>query len=169
MAEIRTVGVIGAGQMGTGIAHVCALAGYDVLLNDLSAERIEAGIRGTRANMTRQVARGIISQDAMDAGLARIVPADDMADFKTADLIVASPPCQEYSYMAMPWSRAKAIAADYRSGKRDVADLTRLFDACFRIQREACEAAGHHIPLVVENVRGANRWVGRSRRRKSVV
>lgn len=83
--------------------------------------------------------------------------------FKDAALIVASPPCQEYSYMAMPWSRAKAIAADYRSGVRDVADLTRLFDACFRIQREACEAAGHHIPLVVENVRGAIPWVGRSR------
>ncbi len=83
--------------------------------------------------------------------------------FKEAALIVASPPCQEYSYMAMPWSRAKAIAAEYRSGVRDVADLTRLFDACFRIQREAIEAAGHFIPLVVENVRGACPWVGRSR------
>lgn len=83
--------------------------------------------------------------------------------FKNADLIVASPPCQEYSYMAMPWSRAKAIEAEYRSGVRDVKKLTALFDACFRIQREACEAAGRHIPLVVENVRGAIPWVGRSR------
>ena len=65
--------------------------------------------------------------------------------------------------MAMPWSRAKAIAAEYRNGTRDIADLTRLFDACFRIQREACEAAGRHIPMVVENVRGACPWVGRSR------
>jgi len=62
------------------------------------------------------------------------------SQFKDAALIVASPPCQEYSYMAMPWSKAKAIAADYRSGKRDVKKLTALFDACFRIQREACEA-----------------------------
>jgi hypothetical protein len=83
--------------------------------------------------------------------------------FRNVDLIVASPPCEEYSYMAMPWSRAKAIAEDYRSGKRDVAKLNALFDACFRIQREACEAAGRHIPLVVENVRGAQPWVGRSR------
>lgn len=83
--------------------------------------------------------------------------------FKDAALIVASPPCQEYSYMAMPWSRAKAIAAEYRSGVRDVKKLTALFDACFRIQREAIEAAGRHIPLVVENVRGACPWVGRSR------
>jgi hypothetical protein len=85
------------------------------------------------------------------------------SQFKDVDLIVASPPCQEYSYMSMPWSRAKALAADYRSGKRDVRKLTALFDACFRIQREACEAAGRHIPLVVENVRGAIPWVGRSR------
>jgi len=83
--------------------------------------------------------------------------------FKDAALIVASPPCQEFSYMAMPWSRAKAIAAEYRAGVRDVKKLTALFDACFRIQREAIEAAGHFIPLVVENVRGANEWVGRSR------
>ena len=83
--------------------------------------------------------------------------------FKDAALIVASPPCQEYSYMAMPWSKAKAIAAEYRSGARDTKKLTALFDACFRIQCEASEAAGHHIPMVVENVRGACPWVGRSR------
>ncbi len=83
--------------------------------------------------------------------------------FKDAALIVASPPCQEFSYMAMPWSRAKAIAAQFRSGERDVKKLTALFDACFRIQREAIEAAGHFIPMVVENVRGAQPWVGRAR------
>lgn len=83
--------------------------------------------------------------------------------FKDAALIVASPPCQEYSYMAMPWSIAKQKRADYLSGARDRKQLTALFDACFRIQREACEASGRHIPLVVENVRGAQEWVGRSR------
>ena len=83
--------------------------------------------------------------------------------FKDASLIVASPPCQAYSYMAMPWSRAKTMRAEYLSGKRDVKELTALFDACFRIQREASEAAGRHIPMVVENVRGAQEWVGRAR------
>lgn len=85
------------------------------------------------------------------------------SQFRNAALIVASPPCQEYSYMAMPWTRAKAKAAAYRSGELDVRQLTALFDACFRIQREACEAAGRHIPLVIENVKGAQPWVGRSR------
>jgi hypothetical protein len=87
------------------------------------------------------------------------------SQFKTADLIVASPPCQKYSYMAMPWTLAKAQAAAIRadtSGKKRE-ELNRLFSACFRIQREACEAAGRHIPLIVENVRGAEPWVGRAR------
>lgn len=82
--------------------------------------------------------------------------------FRDAAIIVASPPCQKFSYMAMPWSKAKLMAAEYRSGLRDVRELTALFDACFRIQREASEAAGRHIPMVVENVRGAQPWVGRA-------
>jgi site-specific DNA-cytosine methylase len=73
--------------------------------------------------------------------------------FKDADLIVASPPCQAYSYRAMPWKRAKALPPPDNS----------LFEACFRIQREAQEAAGRFIPLVVENVVGAQKWVGRAR------
>ena len=87
----------------------------------------------------------------------------DGARFKNAAVIVASPPCQEFSYMAMPWSRGKKIQQEYLDGTRDRKKLTALFDACFRIQREASEAAGHHIPMVVENVCGAQKWVGRSR------
>ena len=75
------------------------------------------------------------------------------SQFKDAVLIVASPPCQAYSYRAMPWKKAKALPPPDNA----------LFEACFRIQREACAAAGHHIPLIVENVRGAIPWVGRSR------
>jgi hypothetical protein len=83
--------------------------------------------------------------------------------FASADLLVASPPCQAFSCMAMPFSRGKRMAAEYRDGTRDVRELTALFDACFRSQREACEAAGRHIPLVVENVCGAQPWVGRAK------
>ena len=83
--------------------------------------------------------------------------------FKSADLIVASPPCQFFSYTSMPWSRAKALAAKVRADPVLLEKELALFNACFRIQREACEAAGRHIPMVVENVRGAIPWVGRSR------
>lgn len=96
----------------------------------------------------------------------------DGSQFADAALIVASPPCQEFSYMAMPWTRAKQIARGLRGegdfpegyrGSRTIPELTALFDACFRIQREASQAAGRHIPLVVENVRGAEPWVGRAK------
>jgi len=107
------------------------------------------------------------------------------SQFRNADIIVASPPCQQYSWLAMPWSRskdpnnskaAKALRAKWEAEGPD----NRLFDACFRIQREAiyakrlelrcCEldyskpgCKRCHIPLVVENVRGAQPWVGRAK------
>lgn len=146
---------------------------------------------------------------------ARLVIQDVLtlhgSQLKDAALIVASPPCQEYSYMAMPWKRAKAKAAAIRADETgaELERLNRLFNACFRIQREANEANGvashghtylkpgeclecdgtgnfyrrdedgdflpcdhcgatgrprrGHIPLIVENVRGAQPWVGRAR------
>jgi len=72
MADIKSVGVIGAGQMGSGIAHVCALAGYDVLLNDLDQAKIDAGISVIEHNLARQVSRGLIDDAAMKAALGRI-------------------------------------------------------------------------------------------------
>ena len=118
------------------------------------------------------------------------------SQFRNADIILASPPCTQYSYLAMPWSRskepnnskaAKALRLKWETEGPD----NRLFDACFRIQREAIEATkedchhcrrsgvfpngnkcyccngtgrrgGRYIPLIVENVRGAQPWVGRS-------
>jgi hypothetical protein len=77
------------------------------------------------------------------------------SEFKDATCIVGSSPCQEFSYRAMPWSRAKALPPPVLG--------IELFNAQFRIQREAIEAAGHYIPMVVENVRGAQKWVGQAR------
>lgn len=86
------------------------------------------------------------------------------SELKDAALIVCSPPCQRYSYMAMPWSRAKAQAAMIEADTtgEELRKLNLLFDTCFRLQREASAAAGHHIPMIVENVRGAQKWVGRA-------
>jgi 3-hydroxybutyryl-CoA dehydrogenase len=88
MVEIRTVGVIGAGQMGSGIAHVCALAGYDVLINDVAPERIDASLQQIERNMARQVARGHITDDDMRAARARLRLAPNLADIGSADLAI---------------------------------------------------------------------------------
>jgi hypothetical protein len=130
------------------LAHGYDVTGYDIETHEYGEERYPAKL---------------VLQDVLTL---------DGAQFADAALIVASPPCQEFSYMAMPWKRAKQIAralrgqdefpAGYR-GSRTIAELTALFDACFRIQSEASEAAGRKIPLVVENVRGAEPWVGRAR------
>jgi len=74
--NIQNVGVIGAGQMGNGIAHVCALAGYTVLLNDLSGDRLKTSLATINGNMTRQVSKKIITEDARKTALALIKTAD---------------------------------------------------------------------------------------------
>jgi 3-hydroxybutyryl-CoA dehydrogenase len=88
--KIKKVGVVGAGQMGNGIAHVCALAGYDVMLNDLSTERIKAGLASINGNLARQVSKGTISEEARQQALAHIKPAETLADLATCDLVIES-------------------------------------------------------------------------------
>ena len=88
MVQIRSVGVIGAGQMGSGIAHVCALGGYEVHLHDISAERIDQGIAAIEKNLSRQVGRGLIDQAAMDAALAHIKPAAELQTIGATDLAI---------------------------------------------------------------------------------
>jgi 3-hydroxybutyryl-CoA dehydrogenase len=88
MVKIQSVGVIGAGQMGGGIAHVCALAGFSVLLNDLSADRIKAGMATINGNMARQVGKKAISEDDRKNALARIKPAEKYDAFSGCDLVI---------------------------------------------------------------------------------
>jgi 3-hydroxybutyryl-CoA dehydrogenase len=90
MSKISTVGVIGAGQMGNGIAHVCALGGYDVLLSDADASRIDNAIQTITKNMSRQVQRGVIKQADMDAALKRIKGAPKVGDMVPCDLVIES-------------------------------------------------------------------------------
>jgi len=85
---IRRIGVIGAGQMGNGIAHVAALSGYEVGLNDVSRDRYDAAIETIAGNMGRQVAKGKISEADRDEALARISFADGMAGLGDADLVI---------------------------------------------------------------------------------
>ncbi len=86
--EIRKIGVIGAGQMGKGIAHVCALAGLDVALNDVSPERISSAIADIGAQLKKSVDRGIIDAAAREAAIARLSAAPAMQDFHDVDLLI---------------------------------------------------------------------------------
>src|SRR5437764_14041409 len=90
MASIKKIGVIGAGQMGNGIAHVAALAGMDVLLNDISTDRINAGLATINGNLTRQVSRKLISEEDREAALARISSADALDKLGDCDLVIES-------------------------------------------------------------------------------
>ncbi len=87
-ANIQTVGVIGAGQMGNGIAHVCALAGFDVLLNDIAPDRIKSGIATINGNMARQVSKQAITEDDRQKALGRIRPAESYEALANCDLVI---------------------------------------------------------------------------------
>ncbi|MBS7537684.1 3-hydroxybutyryl-CoA dehydrogenase [Ancylobacter lacus] len=86
--EIKRIGIIGAGQMGNGIAHVCALAGYDVVLNDVAADRIRSGLATINGNMVRQVAKGLYGDEERQQALARITGADVYAGLGEVDLVI---------------------------------------------------------------------------------
>jgi 3-hydroxybutyryl-CoA dehydrogenase len=86
--NIKKVGVVGAGQMGNGIAHVCALAGFDVMLNDISPDRIKAGIATINGNLARQVSRNKITEEDRQSALKRISPADKLEALGDCDLAI---------------------------------------------------------------------------------
>ena len=88
VAEIKTIGVVGAGQMGNGIAHVCALAGYDVILNDISQDALDAGVATIEKNLSRQLSRELISMDDMKAAQSRILTTVDVAPLEGVDLAI---------------------------------------------------------------------------------
>ena len=87
-AEITSVGIIGAGQMGNGIAHVSAVAGYTVLINDLSKDKVDAAMSIIERNMTRQVSKGLLADADMKAALKRLSFAPAYGDFRSCDIVI---------------------------------------------------------------------------------
>ena len=86
--EVRKIGVIGAGQMGSGIAHVCALAGYDVVVHDVSEDRLKSSLAPIHGNMNRQVSAGKISEAERNTALGRISTTRDVEGLAEADLVL---------------------------------------------------------------------------------
>jgi 3-hydroxybutyryl-CoA dehydrogenase len=88
MTPIRKVGIIGSGQMGNGIAHVVALSGYEVVLNDVAKEKVDQALQIINNNMARQVASGKISDEERQQAMSRIGYAENLEGFADADLVI---------------------------------------------------------------------------------
>jgi 3-hydroxybutyryl-CoA dehydrogenase len=136
MVEIRTVGVVGAGQMGAGIAQVCALAGYDVRLNDAVGERIDAALDLVDKGLHRQAAKGVIQPSDVAAALPRLQRIDDLADVAACDLVIeATTENEEVKKAALrsltPHLAAHAMVASNTSS----ISITRLASATDRPER----------------------------------
>src|SRR5919198_1512005 len=84
----KTIGIIGAGQMGSGIVHVCALAGYDIRLSDVSAEALDKALGTIERNMARQCAKGKISEAEKNKALKRIRTGTELSLFRDCDMVI---------------------------------------------------------------------------------
>ncbi len=163
MVNIRSVGVIGAGQMGTGIAHVCALAGYDVRLHDVSRERIEAGLALIEKNMARQVSRGIIDDAAMKAGLGHIIAAESLGEIGSTDLAIEAATENEVTKKAIFKSLEPHLGKDtLLASNTSSISITRLASNTDRPERFIGLHFMNPAPLMklVEIIRGIATDVG---------
>jgi 3-hydroxybutyryl-CoA dehydrogenase len=136
MGPIRKIGIIGAGQMGGGIAHVVALSGYDVALHDIAKDKVEAALATIDKNLARQVASGKISEEERQKALSRISYADTMSGFADADLVIEAATEDETVkrkiFVALcPYIKPDAIVATNTSS----ISITRLAAATDRPER----------------------------------
>jgi len=155
--EIRTVGIIGAGQMGSGIAHVCALAGMNVMLNDLDEERISAGLATINGNMQRQVSKRIIEEGERQAGLERVKPAPSYEDLASCDLIIEAATENEEIKRRIFQSLCPALGPDtILASNTSSISITRLAAATDRPERFIGIHFMNPVPLMqlVELIRG---------------
>ncbi|MFT0859952.1 3-hydroxybutyryl-CoA dehydrogenase [Ancylobacter sp. G4_0304] len=155
--EIKSIGIIGAGQMGNGIAHVCALAGYDVVLNDLEADRIKSGLATINGNMVRQVAKGLYSDEERQAALARISGSDQPNVLNDVDLVIEAAVEKEEIKRKIfasicPYLKPEAILATNTSS----ISITRLAATTDRPERFIGIHFMNPVPIMqlVELVRG---------------
>ena len=155
--HIRKIGVIGAGQMGSGIAHVSALAGFDVKLNDLSADRIKAGIATINGNMARQVSRKRISEEERQTALKRITPAETLETLADCDLVIEAATEKEDVKRAIFASVCPVLKPDAIIGSNTSSiSITRLASATDRPERFIGIHFMNPVPLMelVELIRG---------------
>jgi 3-hydroxybutyryl-CoA dehydrogenase len=156
-AAVRKVGIIGAGQMGNGIAHVVALAGYDVAMNDLKSEAVDKALATIRKNMTRQVTRGLIKDADMEAALKRISYAPSFDTLTDCDLVIEAATEEEsikrkiFTELAPKMKKDAMLASNTSS-----ISITRLASTTDRPERFIGMHFMNPVPLMqlVELIRG---------------
>jgi 3-hydroxybutyryl-CoA dehydrogenase len=156
-SNIETIGIIGAGQMGSGIAHVAALAGYNVSLFDISSESIDKGIATISGNMARQVGAGKLDEQHRQEAMGRIEPARALSDLAAADLVIEAATEDEtvkrkiYGQLC-PLLNPEAVLATNTSS----ISITRLASATDRPERFIGIHFMNPVPVMklVELVRG---------------
>jgi 3-hydroxybutyryl-CoA dehydrogenase len=156
-SQIRKIGVIGAGQMGSGIAHVSALAGFDVKLNDLSADRIKAGIATINGNMARQVSRKRITEEERQVALGRITAADNLEALEDCDLVIEAATEKEDVKRTIFASICPLLKPDAIIGSNTSSiSITRLASSTDRPERFIGIHFMNPVPLMelVELIRG---------------
>jgi 3-hydroxybutyryl-CoA dehydrogenase len=154
---IRKVGVIGAGQMGNGIAHVCSVAGYDVMLNDVAPDRIKAGLATINGNMARQVSRKLITEQERQLALSRIAPAETMEALADCDLVIESATEKEEVKRKIFAELCKSLKQDAIVGTNTSSiSITRLATATDRPERFIGIHFMNPVPVMelVEVIRG---------------
>jgi 3-hydroxybutyryl-CoA dehydrogenase len=155
--SINKVGVIGAGQMGNGIAHVCALAGLHVMLNDIDVERISEGLATISGNLARQVTRQRISDEERDAALKRISPAQTLKDLGDCDLVIEAATEKEEVKRKIFTALCSNLKSDAIVGTNTSSiSITRLAAATDRPERFIGIHFMNPVPLMelVEIIRG---------------
>lgn len=157
MTEIASVGVIGAGQMGNGIAHVAALAGLSVALVDVKAEALEKALATIGRNMERQVQKGALESSVRDAALARIATGTEMAALAQSDIVIEAATEREELKLSIfravcPLLKPEAILASNTSS----IPITRLAAATDRPDRFIGMHFFNPVPVMklVEVIRG---------------
>jgi 3-hydroxybutyryl-CoA dehydrogenase len=157
LPPFRKIGVIGAGQMGNGIAHVCALSGFHVLLNDVVADRITEGLATISGNLARQVSRQRISDEQRQAAIKRISPATSLDELGDCDLVIESATEQEEVKRRIFSALCPALKPEAILGSNTSSiSITRLAAATDRPERFIGIHFMNPVPLMelVEVIRG---------------
>tara|TARA_B100000678_G_scaffold10694_1_gene8712 strand:- start:16507 stop:17385 length:879 start_codon:yes stop_codon:yes gene_type:complete len=157
MTELKKIGVVGAGQMGNGIAHVCALAGYSVVLNDVSNEALSKAGKTIEKNLQRQVSREFITLDEMKAATSRIEYNSDLKSFEDVDLAIEAATEKEMIKIQIFESLVKAVPANaWLASNTSSISITRLASSTDRPERFIGLHFMNPVPVMqlIEVIRG---------------